>query len=377
MTQCGAGPYLEALEARRFLSDVPGLTPAQVRHAYGFDQLSFTQIATRRSQHGGGRHASAKTIPADGSGQTIAIVDAFHAPTIAADLKVFDTQFNLPDTDANGKFCLTVATPQGLPTVDSGWASEISLDVEWAHAIAPKAHILLVEARSDSTNDLIQAIDYARRQKGVVAISMSWGGDESPFDSEHNQILTTPKRHVGGSGLRGGVTFVTSGGDDGAFASWPASSPNAITVGGTSLSIDAAGNWLDEVGWEGSGIPLNLEYAASPDVAYNADPNVGFAVYDSTPDNGDVGWQVIGGTSAGAPQWAALVALADQGRAIVHKGSLDGPSQVKQAIYHIPAADFHDITIGANGFPAGPGYDLVSGRGSPKADKLVWDLISY
>ena len=114
MTRRVARPYFEALEARRLLSDVPGLTPQQVRHAYGFDQISFTQIATKRAKHGG-RRASAKSIPADGSGQTIAIVDAFHAPMIASDLKVFDAQFGLPDTDATGKFCLSVATPQGQP----------------------------------------------------------------------------------------------------------------------------------------------------------------------------------------------------------------------------------------------------------------------
>lgn len=370
------GAWIEPLESRRLLSgDLAGLTPQQVRHAYGFDQVTFTQTS-KPNKHG---HAVRSTaVAADGSGQTIAIVDAFANPTIQSDLKVFDQQFGLPDTDAKGRSLLSVAAPQGKPAVDGGWANEIALDVEWAHAIAPKAHILLVEARSDSTDDLVTAIDYARRQKGVVAVSMSWGGDESPFQLADDPILTTPKNHVGGSGRKGGITFVTSSGDNGAYATWPASSPNVVTVGGTSLSVDAAGNWLGEVGWVGSGGGVsNIEYTASPDVAYDADPDTGFAVYSATPDSdGTVGWSVIGGTSAGAPQWAALVAIADQGRGMRGLGSLDGTSQLKPVLYNVPQDHFHDITIGDNGFPASVGYDLVTGRGSPKADKLIWDFVS-
>ena len=360
---------MESLEPRQLLSTVDGLSPQQVAHAYGFDKIYFH---IRNHWHRG-----------NGAGQTIAIVDAFHAPTIQRDLRVFDAQFGLPDTDAYGRSVLTVAMPQGRPEVDTGWASEISLDVEWAHAIAPRAHILLVEAASDSTADLVSAINYARQQPGVVAISMSWGGDESPFQKSDDKILTTPAGHLGGFGIKGGITFVTSSGDTGAPTSWPASSPNVVAVGGTTLNVDAAGNWLSETGWKGSGGgPSTIEKTNSPDVAYDADPNTGFAVYDSTADydpvkkKNYVGWQVIGGTSAGAPQWAALMAIADQGRAMRGFGSMD-VAQAHKAIYAFPQDDFHDIVVGNNGFSAGPGYDLVTGRGSPKAERIIGHLIDF
>jgi subtilase family serine protease len=360
---------MESLEPRQLLSAPDGLSPQQVKHAYGFDQIYFR---IRNHWHRG-----------TGAGQTIAIIDAFHAPTIQNDLQVFNAQYGLPDTDASGAPVLTVAMPQGRPPVDTGWASEISLDVEWAHAIAPKAHILLVEAASDSTADLVAAINYARQQPGVVAVSMSWGGDESPFQKADDKILTTPAGHIGGSGLRGGITFVTSSGDTGAPTSWPASSPNVVAVGGTTLHVDSAGNWLSETGWKGSGGgPSTIEKTNSPDVAYDADPLTGFAVYDSTPDYDPfkkktyVGWQVVAGTSAGAPQRAALIPIADQGRSMQRLGSLEN-AQTRKALYSFPQDDFHDIVVGNNGFSAGPGYDLVTGRGTPKADRITRDFVSW
>jgi subtilase family serine protease len=357
---------VELLEPRELLSSSPtGLSPHQVRHAYGFDRITYPV-------HG-------KNIHANGNGQTIAIVDAYDAPNITNDLKTFDKAFNLPDTDMKGKFVLTKAVPGATPPVDAGWAGEISLDVEWAHAIAPRAHILLVEAASASTSDLLDAINYARKQPGVVAVSMSWGGDESPFETYYDNYLTTPKGHVGGSGIKGGVTFVTSSGDNGAPAAWPAVSPNVIAVGGTTLSINSKNNWAGESAWAGSGGGLSIyePYTThAPDVAYDADPQSGFSIYDSTPQQGVSGWLAIGGTSAGAPQWAGLVALVDQGRELAGAGSLN-TTQALNSLYSIKAGDFHDITTGYNGYYAGPGYDLVTGRGTPIASSLVPDLITH
>src|SRR5439155_7019393 len=105
----------------------------------------------------------------------------------------------------------------------------------------------------------------------------------------------------------------------------------------------------------------------NPDVAYDADPSTGFAVYNSYGR----GWERIGGTSAGAPQWAALVAVADQGRALFGRGALDGATQTLPAIYAMPAVDFHDVAGGSNGFRAAPGYDLATGRGTPYADRVI------
>jgi hypothetical protein len=116
---------------------------------------------------------------------------------------------------------------------------------------------------------------------------------------------------------------------------------------------------------------------SSPDVAYNADPASGVSVYDSTRDSsGAAGWQVFGGTSAGSPQWAALVTLVDQGRALNGQGSLESQASLK-ALYAASASDFHDIVSGSNGYAAGPGYDLATGRGSPVANLLVLDLAGY
>ena len=270
-------------------------TPAQVRNAYGFDKVSY-----------------------DGTGQTIAVVDAYDDRNIASDLKTFDRTFGLADPPSFVK-----ATPEGTPQSDPNWAGEISLDVEWAHAIAPKAKILLVEAATSSWTDLINAVDYARKQPGVAVVSMSWGGGEFAGEAAYDTAFTTPVGHTG-------VAFVASSGDGGAGAQYPAVSPNVLAVGGTSLTITTAAAYVGEKAWSDSGGgPSQYEAEpsyqdqvqtsgkrTSPDVAYNADPNTGFYVYDTVPDsNGDTGWFSYGGTSAGAPQWAALIALADQGRA--------------------------------------------------------------
>jgi subtilase family serine protease len=351
-----------------------GYSPSQVRHAYGFDQISFGSVA------------------GDGTGQTIAIVDAFDAPDMVSsgssgfsgsDLQQFDAAFGLPDP------VFTKVNQNGggtMPAPDVSWALEISLDVEWAHAIAPGANILLVEADSNSDSDLFAAVQYAAAQPGVVVVSMSWGGDEWSGETSWDSSLTTPAGHPG-------VTFVASSGDSGAPPSYPAISPNALSVGGTTLSIDSAGNYISETGWGGSGggisavepqpsyqngvVTQSSTRRTNPDVAYDANPSTGFPVYDSY---GYGGWVEVGGTSAGAPQWAALIAIADQGRALNSVGSLDGRSQTLPALYSFSAGDFHDITSGTSfGTPfysAGPGYDLVTGRGSPLANLVVNDLVN-
>jgi hypothetical protein len=209
---------------------------------------------------------------------------------------------------------------------------------------------------------------------------MSWGTNEYSGETSANfqSIFTTPSGHAG-------VTFVAASGDEGAPGIWPASSPSVLSVGGTRLTADATGNYLNETGWSsGGGGPSAFfsrpTYQAgvysgnrrgSPDVAYDADPVTGFSVYNTY----DGGWEQIGGTSAGAPQWVALVAIADQGRMLRGLGSLDGASQTLPALYSLSSADFHDVTGGRNGYSAGTGYDLVTGRGSPRANLVVQDMV--
>jgi subtilase family serine protease len=358
--------HVEELEARNLLSV---FTPAQIRHAYGFDQLSFAN----------GR------IPADGSGQTIAIVEAFHDPKITGDLHYFDRIFGLPDppkfrqVNERGGAVFTSLNPV--------WALETAMDVEWAHAVAPRASILLVEADSTSLTDLLAAVNFARYQPGVVVVSMSWGSQEFSYETAYDAYFTTPAGHIGGSGLPGGITFVASTGDKGAVTSYPAVSPNVLAVGGTSLILGPNGGYGSETAWSNSGGGVSLyegkpSYQAAlgsnmrntPDVAFNSDPYAGYYIYDTVSYWGISGWFQDAGTSAAAPQWAALIALADQGRALMGRGSL---SNAQSLIYRLPASDFHDIVSGSNGYAAGLGFDLVTGRGTPKANLVVQHLMGF
>jgi subtilase family serine protease len=311
---------------------------------------------------------------------------------------VFDQQFGLSAPPS-----FKVVNQNGgakLPANDPGWAGEISLDVEWAHAIAPSANILLVEANSATLSSLLVAVNFARHAAGVSAVSMSWGGSEffsfngTEFTGETtlDSTFTTPSNH-------NGVTFIASAGDSGTFSGvqWPAVSPNVLSVGGTSLYTAADGTYQKEYSWIGTSggysvieptpsYQSGVDFAgtrSAPDVAYLADPNTGVAVFDSYADQGYVGWQVVGGTSAGAPQWAALVAIADQGRALSAQGTLDGPSQTLPILYSLYGAPgtsaytdyktYFNDTIDPHGFfdAATPGYDQLTGLGSPHAASVV------
>lgn len=332
---------------------VQGLSPQLARHAYGFDQIAFS------------------STPGDGRGQTIAIVDPYDDPNIAGDLTVFDQQFGIAAPPSFTK----VYASGVVPRVDAGWSQEISLDVEWAHAMAPGANIVLVEARSANVDDLLSAVNVAREMAGVSVVSMSWGGDEFSDETADDTDFTTPGGHQS-------VAFVAASGDQGGSTVWPSISPNVLAVGGTTLFL-ADGNYSGETAWSDSGGgPSQFEgepsYQASvqstgartvPDVAYDANPNTGFAVYDQFSG----GWIEVGGTSAGTPQWAALIAIADQGRAAAGEGSLSDPQAL---VYQLPRSDFHDIVSGSNGFAATPGYDLTTGLGSPVANLVAAGLVS-
>ncbi|MGD0461355.1 MAG: S53 family peptidase [Tepidisphaeraceae bacterium] len=351
---------MEVLEPRTlFSSAVTVLTPAEVRSAYGFSQVYFTVGGTKTG--------------AWGAGQKIAIVDAYGDPTISSDLKSFDAAIDLGNGDAAGNFVLSVATPEGTPATNGGWALEQSLDVEWAHVIAPQADIVLVEARSSSFTDLMNAVNYASSLTGVVAVSMSWGGSEFSGEQSYDSYFTTPAGHLDSSGLAGGIVFVAASGDN-SVPSYPATSTNVLAVGGTVLSADGSGNYLGETAWSNSGGGIStLEQNYSPDVSYNA--GTPYMVYDTTPYQRQSGWFEVGGTSAGAPQWAALVADADQGRMMLGFPSLTG-SQMIGTMLGLPESDFKDITTGNNGYyAAGPGFDLVTGKGSPIAQDIISALV--
>jgi hypothetical protein len=335
------------------------MTPAQITHAYGFDQV-----------------AAVNGTALTGAGQTIAIVDAYYDANAQSDLATFDSQYHLPAPPTFTQVNQTGGSPSSLQT-DAGWSGETALDIEWAHAIAPGANILLVEA-SDSGGSLYTAVDYARRQPGVSVVSMSWGGGESSGESSLNSHFTTPSGHAG-------VSFFAASGDTGGELLYPSASPNVVSVGGTSLTL-SGGNYGSESAWSSGGGGNSSfiskpswqsvnpgSFRGTPDVSYDADPNTGFSVYNTAGG----GWEQVGGTSASSPQWAALVALAYQGRTLIGFTSLDGQTQLLPALYSLPSTDFHDITTGSNGHSATAGYDLATGLGTPKAQLVIADLIAY
>ena len=327
-------------------------TPAQVRHFYGLDTFAWGATA------------------ADGAGQTIAIVDAYRSDTIAADVAAFSAMFGLPACD------LTVVNQRGaaspLPPVNNGWAGEITLDVEWAHAIAPGAKILLVECDS-AGDDLYAGATLAAATAGVSAVSMSFGGSEVYGRSDATFAGQT------------GVTFLASTGDTSAAISYPATSPYVVAVGGTSVTTaDAAAAYAAESAWRsGGGGVSDYEarpafqadtatgsptHRATPDVSLIADPNTG--VYTLQAGN----YYQVGGTSLSAPAWAGLVAVANQGRRLAGLPNLTGDTQTLPRLYQLPAAAYHDVTTGSNGHPATAGYDLATGLGTPIAAALLPDL---
>ena len=322
-------------------------------------------------------------LPTTGGSGTIAIISAYHHPDMRATWPPSNKIFGLATCTIKNK-CLTDYAMKPGTKDDAGSNTETALDVEWAHAIAPKAKILVVEATSASGANLLKAVDYARGQSGVVSVSMSWGGDE--FSGE----TALDSHFSGGSGgLASGNSatgspspaFFASSGDDGAGASWPAVSPNVIAVGGTSLSLTASGIFSSEKAWSGSGggvsvyenepayeknysIPRAGGKRAIPDVAYAADPDHGFSIYHAGK------WYIVGGTSAGAPQWAAIASL---GYAAKHPVTLAGLYGDKASAGN--ASFFRDIKSGANGdcayyCVARAHYDYVTGLGSPLTYKF-------
>jgi subtilase family serine protease len=335
-------------------------TPSQIRHAYGFDLITN-----------------------QGAGQTIALVDAYDDANAANDLTVFSKQFNLPAcTTSNGCFRQLYSSGR-KPAANANWAVEIALDIEWAHAIAPQAKILLVEAPSNNLSDLLAGVDFAVRN-GASVVSMSWTSAELSSERNlDNHFVST------------GVTFLAASGDSGSGVNYPAASPDVIAVGGTSLTLDKSGNYSSESAWSGSGGGLSkYEYEpvsqaqfpiaddihgtrGVPDVSYNANPGTGYAVYDSIGVSGYSGWFQVGGTSAAAPQWAALIAITNSQRVAARKANLSAAGTSVYAVGKSSlATNFHAVTTGTNGScgtlcDALTGYDYVTGLGTPQSKVLI------
>ncbi len=370
---------VEELESRLLLDAVPtGYTPTQIRHAYALDRVGF--LTTNGSPDAAKYNATA------GLGQTIAIVDAYNDASLASDLHQFDLFYGLPDPPAFTQLDQSGGVEQPASAEATGWGEETSLDVEWAHALAPAASIVLVEGGTD----LLAAVQTAASLPGVSVVSMSFGLPDETNQLLMDRFFTTPAGHQG-------VVFFASSGDSGAPPIYPSDSPNVVSVGGTTLNLDAGGNILSETAWAGSGGGQSTVEASSsfqnsalgqgtagratPDIGFDADPDTGVSLYDSLDLDADSPWEQVGGTSFSSPAWAAMTVLANQARAATGKGTLGGATQFLPLLYQLPAADFNDISGGASlGFPtisATAGYDQATGIGTPIASKLIPDLAAY
>jgi subtilase family serine protease len=337
-----------------------------------------------------------------GAGQTIVIVDAPGSANVASDLNAFNAYYGLPPcTTSNG--CFQQINMSSTPAASTtAWDMEIGLDVEWAHAMAPAAKIVLVEGASANLGDLFKGLQTAVTQPNVVAVSMSWGAPE--FNSETNATYDGFfKQHPG-------IAFFAAAGDtgnDGSNQIYPAASPYVTSVGGTTIAnLVLPETSTSEVAWSLSGggaslyesmpsyqrsylkatnssvLSLNKGKRGIPDVAYNADPSgspVGVYIKGV--------WYAIGGTSAGAPQWSAIVARL--GQYLNGKGSsvtnlLTPSNGLNGVLYQTRLAQssqsgFFNVTLGSNDTgskpcalcSAGPGYDDVTGLGVPNVGNLL------
>jgi len=306
-------------------------------------------------------------LPSVGGSRVIAIVDAFDYPTAENDLNVFSSTLGLPAcTTANGCFEKVFASGT-KPRTNCGWAQEAALDIEWAHAMAPDAKIILVEAASNSFANLFAAVDVASNlvaNGGGGEVSMSWGGSEFSTEASSDSHFTA-----------NGVVYFAASGDTGGATIYPGVSPSVVSAGGTTINRDPSGNFVSETGWSGSGGgPSKYEprpsYQAgiativgtqrgAPDFSFDADPNSGVSVYDTTRCQGQSGWLVFGGTSVASPSLAGIVNLA---------GHFDTSSVAELTTIYGSlgnAADFRDITSGTAGsFSCRVGWDFVTGVGS-------------
>lgn len=369
-------------------------TPAQIRAAYALPVLPATGATLTASQ--------AAQL---GAGQTIYLVDAMNNPNVVAELAAFDAKFGLPTCTVtaiatNATLPLATAPSNGCllsvaysttggamtataPAYDSGWSTEISLDVQWAHATAPLARIVLIEAPDSSVSSLQAAVNLANSM-GHGVVSMSFGAGEGSWTASVDSSFTAAN-----------MSYVASAGDNGAAVNWPAVSSHVLAIGGTSLTYN--NGTRSEVVWSSTGGGVS-SYTARPsyqassvpgmgtptgrsvaDVSFNADPTTGQYLAVISQGSSTVGWLSAGGTSLSAPQWAGVLTVANAQRALASKSALGAPHSVlygsvaSTASYY--AGAFLDVTKGSDGTCAAcsakTGYDNPTGLGTPNVDALL------
>ena len=383
-----AAPY-----ATNTSTTIAPYTPDQIRSAY---QLPAYPASWSK--------LSAFEAAQLGSGQTIYIVDAYHDPKIVDELNAFSRQFNLPTCatsviPVNATFPLAAAdktqcqlavvyaSQSGMtstaPEYVLGWAQEIALDVEWAHAMAPLARIVLIEAPDNSVVNLMGAINLANAM-GPGVVSMSFGSLEGSWVNSFDTAFNATD-----------MTYVAATGDYGTTVNWPSVSSKVLAVGGTSLTGVQSGKRI-ETAWSKTGGGVS-QYISIPDyqskstsvlgnlaslskrnvadVAFNADPATGQYVATIDPSTSALTWYRFGGTSIAAPQWAGIVASTNAVRAL----NSEGPIGLVQNLLYKAAATtssffgsvLNDVTLGSNGYSAGSSYDIPTGLGTPNVQTFI------
>jgi subtilase family serine protease len=378
----------------------PCYSPQQIRKAYGVTAILNAGYT--------------------GADQTIIIIDSFGSPTIAQDLKTFDAGYGLPDPPS-----FTVLAPLGTVPFNPnnsdqvGWAAETTLDVEWAHAMAPGANVVLLTSPVSETEgvhgmpEFLSLEEYALDHNLGKIISQSWGATENTLFDPAGQKVIADFEGFYQAAAQQNVTVLASSGDSGSSnveingttyypfptVGFPASSPFVTAIGGTSLFATESGNYQFEITWNGSGggvsqqfsepqyqylLPASVQqtldnHRGIPDVAYNADPSTTILIYFSFLGQNAAGYYSIGGTSEGSPQLAGIVADANQ--LAGHPLGFLNPKLYSLGASGRQSQFFHDITFGSNaindgvpGYSATVGWDFTTGWGTPNLGKLVWEL---
>jgi len=379
-------------------SVVSTYTPAQIRAAYVLPALPAP-----------GQALNATQAAQLGAGQTIYLIDAQHDPNAALELAAFNQKFALPPCTLRSvavsaslplaappasacDFLQVYSTAAGsmtgtAPSYDSGWATEITLDIQWAHATAPLARIVLIEAPDATLNSLLGAVNLANAM-GPGVVSMSFGGAEGNWTTSVDAAFSAAN-----------MSYVAATGDNGSGVSWPSVSSHVLAVGGTTLTYSGSGT-RSEVSWSGTGGGTSA-YVATPayqnsavpglgtlshrtvaDVAFNADPASGQYIAVQAPGSSAASWMSIGGTSLATPQWAGILAVSNALRAQNALSRLGAPhAALYGAIASTPgtfAADFADVVSGSDGScatcRAHAGYDPLAGLGTPNVGSLLNSL---
>jgi subtilase family serine protease len=351
-----------------------------------------------------------------GKGRTIVIVDSYGSPTIQHDLETFDKQWGIQDTQVQ------VVKWGNVPAFDptnsdmTGWAGETTLDVEYAHAVAPDAHIVLVETPVAETEGVTGLPEMMDAEKSLInqgvgdVITQSFGATENTFPGfdQGNYKSITDLRYAFKAAAAHGVTVLASSGDNGVsdsdlnnnlypykVNSWPSADPLVTSVGGTQLTLDNSGNrtapdqvWHDAYGAGGGGVSAVFDrpwyqagvanvvgqHRGTPDISMSAAVDGAAWTYESY-DPSRAGWHLTGGTSEASPLFSGVVALADQ--AAGHRLGQINPQLYAMSMLPSKWSGITDVTNGNNGwnnvtgYQATQGYDLATGLGTVDAARFV------